>query len=131
MYSIDLEVLNLDQAEHRYFSEFPIRDARDNGLGDALAVSSYASVTLRHDIGCVQQREIVLFFLHESLLPEVPALARSHLFIYNDHLPDLMENHTYVEFRGEHVRVRVPADALGGFFDIGDSAVGVVGVHSY
>lgn len=114
---IDLEVLSLSQAEHRYYSEFPLRDARDNLLKEALAASSYASVTHRHRPGFAERRETIFVFLQETLLPEVPTLARSHFVDYNDDSPDLLDNRTYLEFRGEHVRVRVRADSLGSFID--------------
>lgn len=118
VYPIDLEVLSLAQAEHRYYSEFPLRHARDNVLSDALAVSSYSSVTLRHRFGLAERRETIFIFLRETLLPEVPALARSHFLDYNDHSPDLLENRTYLEFSGEHIRVRVRQDSLGAYIDL-------------
>lgn len=117
-YPIDLEVLSLAKAEHRYYSEFPLRDARDNLLNDALAVSSYASVTLRHGRDFAERRETIFVFLRETLLSEVPMLARSHFVDYNDHSPDLLDNRTYLEFRGEHVRVRVREDSLRSFIDL-------------
>ena len=117
-YPIDVEVLSLAQAEHRYYSEFPLRDARDNLLNDALAVSSYANVTHRHRPDFARRRETIFIFLREMLLPEVPTLARSQFVEYNDHSPDLLDNRTYLEFRGEHVRVRVREDSLGAFIDL-------------
>jgi hypothetical protein len=118
MYPIDVEVLSLAQAEHRYYSEFPIRDARDNLLTDAVAVSSYARVTLRHLPGFARLRSTIFIFLREALLPEVPTLARSGFFDYNEQSPDLLESRTYLEFSGEHIRVRVHEDSLGGFIDV-------------
>lgn len=118
LYPIDLEVLSLAQAEHRYYSEFPLRDARDKLLNDALAVASCASVTLRHGRGFAERRETIFIFLRETLLTEVPMLARSHFVDYNDHSPDLLDNRTYLEFRGEHVRVRVREDSLRSFIDL-------------
>ena len=120
MYQIDLEVLSLAQAEHRYYSEFPLRHALDNLPIDALAASSFASVTLRHSRDFVSQRNTLFIFLRETLLSEVPALARSDFFEYNDHSPDLLKNWTYLEVRGEHLRVRVYAQSLGHFIDLDD-----------
>lgn len=117
-YPIDLEVLSLAQAEHRYYSEFPVRDARDNLLNDTLAVSCSASATHRHQRDFATRRETIFIFLQERLLPEVPTLVRSHFVDYNDHSPDLLENGTYLEFRGEHVRVRLRVDSLRSFIDL-------------
>ena len=123
MYQIDLEVLSLAQAEHRYYSEFPLRHALDNLHIDALAASSFASVTLRHSRGFVSQRNTLFIFLRETLLPEVPEMARSDFFEYNDHSPDLLKNWTYLEVSGEHVRVRVYAHSLDLFIELDDQPV--------
>jgi hypothetical protein len=118
MYPIDVEVLSLSDAERRYYSEFPLRFAQDEFLQERLAVSSRARVTLRHRHPC--HRETVFVFLQQSLLAEVPALARSHFTEYNEHSDDLLENWTFLDFRGEHVRLRVYSDSLDGFFGIPD-----------
>lgn len=115
MYPIETEVVSLGQAEHRYHSEFPIRDFHDTLLKEHAAVSSHANVTLRHGFGYAERRESTFIFLRDTLLPEVPSLARNHFSVRNDHSADLMENHTYLEFFGDHVRVRVRADSLGSF----------------
>lgn len=120
MYPIDIEVLSLSQAEQRYYGQVPLRDALDNLLTETLAVSSYASVTLRHCGDYLLLRETIVVLLHESLLPEVPALARSGFAIFNDHSPDLLDNRTYVQLRGEHVRVRLLQDSLGCYLDPAD-----------
>jgi hypothetical protein len=52
------------------------------------------------------------------LLPEVPTLARSHFDEYNDVSTDLLDNQTYLEFAGEHIRVRVREDSFGAYIDL-------------
>lgn len=116
MYPIDVDVLSLTQAEQRYHSEFPLRFAQAGMLGHRLAASSRARVTLRHQHPVL--RETLFVFLQPFLLSEVPALARSHYTDYNEHSDDLLANWTFLDFRGEHVRLRIYADSLGGFFDL-------------
>lgn len=118
MYPIDVEVLSLTQAEQRYHSEFPLRFAQAEFLQENVAVSARSRVTLRHQTPC--RRVTVFVFLRERLLAEVPALARSHFTDHNEHSEDLLENTTYLDFRGEHVVLRIYADSLDGFFSVPD-----------
>lgn len=108
MYPIDLEVLNLAQAEHRYYIEFPVRIFRDQVMHDVLAMSSTASITLRHRYGYLTHRNTIFIALREDLLPEVPTLALNDFSdCRNDFSPDLLHKTTYVIVNGEHVQLRI------------------------
>lgn len=119
MYPIEIEVLSINQAEQRYYSEVPLRFAQKEFLQNTPAASLHARVTLRRDLAC--RRETIFVFLQESLLCELPSLAKSHFDDYNEHTDDLLENHTFLDFGGEHVRLRIYADSLDGFVNIPES----------